>query len=308
MGTRRLHSNGPFAPFPGGLEQPQVRVVDDASSPHANSALSNINTTSKATHTIRSNAVIARHRALTLNELLRQNVIQGVQKEIFWSEASLRRIITEERISAQLAGSHPLSLDLQCSPRDILANHFKIFAILTMLGKHDDIYRIVEEGVSDRSLPLQMIDNVSCSILFNGQVALCFEGWSHSDRDGFIRTQHQVNPVFLEGGVEDTVRHEDFDDSVVLPITHDEPIGSAGYGAVFKLKLHPECHGFQDVLPSVRTCRRSGLCALTHGLDQHQRVFCGETTSSKEKRRYLRTIPWLRQGGEGSAATQWSRQ
>ncbi|CAN9308974.1 unnamed protein product [Alternaria alternata] len=70
--------------------------------------------------------------------------------------------------------------------------------------------------------------------------------------------KHQINPVLLGRG-RDTVN---LDKSAILPILHEEFVTQAGFGEVFRVQLHPECHTFRDVLPSVDTTKWFALKRL----------------------------------------------
>jgi hypothetical protein len=253
-----LNTDTSAARLPGGLEPPTLVLPNGVSKPNATQA------PSSSIVTIREvGDTVQRHggyddnedQPRTLNEELRDAGIRGLQRDHFWSEASLKRIITEERVITLLSRCSYAASDRRVSPETILRSHLKVFAILTMLEKHDDIYECMQQGVSDETLPLEQTNRGKRSILLKGNVLSCFDNrhWSYADRDGFIRLQYQVNPVTL-GRDGDSARHKDFNESTILPIIKDTFVERAGYGAVSKVELHPECHAFQDVLPSVRTC------------------------------------------------------
>jgi hypothetical protein len=228
--------------FPGGRPPPILVLPDEASS--------NTPTIRQARDAVQYHAINnnAEHRPLTLNHELRRARVKTSSGFFFWSEASLKRIVTEERIEAQLSRGHDVPWDLQQLTNTILAHHMKVYAILTMLAKHDDIHETIQQGVSDESLPLlQQSEDDDCPILLNGEILSCFSHWSDADRDSFMNYKHQVNPVLL-GRDRDTV---ELDKSAILPIIHEEFVTRAGFGEVSRVQLHPECHTFRDVLPSV---------------------------------------------------------
>ncbi|RYN93764.1 hypothetical protein AA0120_g4141 [Alternaria tenuissima] len=230
--------------FPGGRPPPILVLPDEASS--------NTPTIRQARDAVQYHAINnnAEHRPLTLNHELRRARVKTSSGFFFWSEASLKRIVTEERIEAQLSRGHDVPWDLQQLTNTILAHHMKVYAILTMLAKHDDIHETIQQGVSDESLPLlQQSEDDDCPILLNGEILSCFSHWSDADRDSFMNYKHQVNPVLL-GRDRDTV---ELDKSAILPIIHEEFVTRAGFGEVSRVQLHPECHTFRDVLPSVDT-------------------------------------------------------
>jgi hypothetical protein len=230
--------------FPGGLPPPILVLPDDASSNTPTIRQARDAGTLQC-HVINEDV---KHCSHTLSKELRRARIESFEGSFFWSEGSLKRIITEERIKAQLSESHDVSRNLQHLTNTILTRHLKVFAILTMLSKHDDIHKSIQQGVSDESLPLlQQSKGDDCPILLNGEVLSCFTHWSDADRDNFMAFKHQVNPVLLGRG-RDTVN---LDKSAILPILHEEFVAQAGFGEVFRVQLHPECHTFRDVLPSV---------------------------------------------------------
>lgn len=82
----------------------------------------------------------------------------------------------------------------------------KIFAILLLIHKHDEIKRFVDEGVDDSNLPLRRVE------LKSGQFGLApyndlgrkagshiqlFDSWTVEQKNDFIRLQWEMIPVFF---------------------------------------------------------------------------------------------------------------
>jgi hypothetical protein len=126
-------------------------------------------------------------------------------------------------------------------------------AFLTLKDKQDQIYKLIDGGVTDKILPLELGED-SSKILSNGRPLSCFDDWSKDDRETFITRLKQVNPVILGSKSHKNIKHEVFQRSQILPIL-EETFHSlqGGYGQVTQVKLDPECHNFHGVLPSVST-------------------------------------------------------
>ncbi|CAN9195088.1 unnamed protein product [Alternaria sp. RS040] len=313
-----LNTDTPAARLPGGLEPPTLVLPNEVLKSNAMHApSSNIVTIREVGDTVQrhDNAEDAENEPLTLNEELREAGVKGLQKDYFWSEASLKRIITEERVIALLSGCPYAASDRQLSPKTILKSYLKVFAILTMLEKHDDIYECMQQGVSDETLPLEQMDHGKRSILLKGNVLSCFNNrhWSYANRDGFISYQYQVNPVLL-GRDRDSASHRDFDESTILPITKDTFIERAGYGAVSKIKT-TECFALKRLLP-----RRDGdvskqalgfekeveaLQRLNGSPNEHiVTLLMTWTVKDSITDRYCLLFPWA----EGDLLSYWERE
>ncbi|KAH4034912.1 hypothetical protein HBI56_030250 [Parastagonospora nodorum] len=255
--------------------------------------------------------------------------IKGIQDTKFVSEESLKHIITEKRIKAQLENHRTANYEVRYPPSAIVATHLKIFAILTMLGKHNDIYEFMEEGISDRSLPLRLSDPATGTIVINGESPTCFRHWLSSDTDGFIRLQDQLNPVFL-GRSAEPIAHKEIDDRAVLPFISEKRIVEAGCGTVYKVEIHPDCHGFHNVLPSIDTKKCFALKRLLprrkddiskralgfqkeldalQRLDGHHNehlvtLLATWTIQGSSRDRYCLLFPWA----EGDLLSYWRRE
>jgi hypothetical protein len=192
-----------------------------------------------------------------LHMLLRNHAIphSGPHVTSFWSIQRLHEIMTPERILAQLESKN--------IPRDnarlITAKYMRMYAILILNEMDGNITALMQEGIDDSCLPLVKADLAKHKNAFQmarsdrKQMPLaCFKSWKIAERESFLTCQYRFIPAVLEfkAGTK-TIQHLDFKDAVVLPFSKSRPIREGGYGSVTETEVHPDCHGFQDVLKSV---------------------------------------------------------
>lgn len=130
----------------------------------------------------------------------------------------------------------------------------KIFATLLLIELPGEIRRFIEEGVCDADLPLMKSDETGQSArtfsLYRktapGVRMKCFEGWKRSTLEQFEKYQWKLVSPFFSRGEDDNTMHWLFQDEVILPFTHQEYAHSGAHGKDFKVKIHPEHHGFHE--------------------------------------------------------------
>ncbi|KAI1370663.1 kinase-like domain-containing protein [Hypoxylon crocopeplum] len=215
-----------------------------------------------------------------LDNLLRENLnehMDGKYKD-FLTPHCLRTLLPAERVRRHLrrlyedaiqADYKPLNkntnyyLELIC-PRNqftddsIDAGHntyIRLFATLVLIDKGLDVFRFIDEGISDEKLPAT-----------EHSIACTREWGRHRDRDEFYIWQWKTSIPFLAYG-----EHKVFDAQVVLPFlksstmrsnslhsgqlgrkTHITPITEAGgYGEVSYVEIHPQRHDFNKFFRSL---------------------------------------------------------
>jgi hypothetical protein len=224
-----------------------------------------------------NNLQIDQHTSLdtpkSLQELLRHKGIEHKDKDLFWPEPLLTSIITFDRIKAQVVTDNISSDMVEQLSQTIHTAYVKIFAILNFIGKERDIRNLVSAEIMDAKLPLQLTNPRECCITSEGSKLSCFDGWSHFERESFVKMQYRFNPKFLDFEEDrKTIKHGIYQLQDVLPILEDQHKEKSGYGAVSKVKMHPDGHGFLGILKSVcilgLAIRQISLTAVTRSLQK----------------------------------------
>lgn len=132
-----------------------------------------------------------------------------------------------------------------------------IFAILALVGKLDVVDDFVgnKNGPSDQDLPLTM------KRLDTGEVELwrreeqrqmrCFDDWSDVQLESFHGFQWRLLvPIFALNN-DRTIKHYKLDRFDVLPWWKTGTEDEGGEGIVTKVRVHPLCHDYHELLKSV---------------------------------------------------------
>lgn len=137
----------------------------------------------------------------------------------------------------------------------IWISHQRVFAILALLNRIQDIQLFIDDDVCDRALPLVKICEVGGKPELRPKLSQtttlrCFQGWSPSLLDMFEDVQWTVlAPAFL--GPE--LRFYSFDDKAILPWIENDQLTSAtegGFSSVYRVKIDPSHHSFDTSLDS----------------------------------------------------------
>jgi hypothetical protein len=193
-----------------------------------------------------------RRTETNLENVLRTHALVHEDGTLFWSELLLEELITPARVRKQLGMSDVTGGVTDGQVEGIIADYRKIFAILTWIGQEKEVRAMMHEGISDHTLPLAQVDPINCQLADSTtpeQPLSCFTRWNYAQREGFHRVQRQVNPVYLDLEPDGkTIKHRAFDTRVLMPFLEEEYRQSGGYGAIYRVKIHKHCHGFQNVL------------------------------------------------------------
>jgi hypothetical protein len=203
----------------------------------------------------------------------------------FWSLKLLRHILSRHRVQRELKsyqGNAITYLDQIRPEADPSTNsntrtYIKIFALLILIDRGDEIGNFVEASVSDEDLPLgyRRHDTVLYRKDSPNVILACFNKWKSFIKDYFNTTQWKVVTPYLALGPENEVNHYDLEDNTILPWIEQKdpsPPGSpsklsssnraylnptrnqgreGGYASVSCVQIDPFSHGFQSVLQSV---------------------------------------------------------
>ncbi|EPE33277.1 Protein kinase-like (PK-like) [Glarea lozoyensis ATCC 20868] len=216
---------------------------------------------------------IASSSEIKLGKLIRSSLRKSAGRDggkDFLPIGSLHRILTRSRIRQEVAkefsGSQDELENLVGEIWDIYSTssspfvqsrkttRLRIFAILSLIGKTNEIKAFVEAGLYDSHLPF---------VLFNSsdgcpQLALpnetdqnptnlieLFATWPEWAIESFAEKQVQLlSPYFqLSTSKHSEVLHYDFGAKIILPYIEKDPTRRrGGFGEVFRVKIHPECH------------------------------------------------------------------
>lgn len=144
--------------------------------------------------------------------------------------------------------------------------YLTIFALLARMTKVCDIAKFIGEdnrGVCDQDLPLRLIrcTDGRCELRLReeAQQRSCFNGWTDNEREIFDKYQWQMLVPRFYLDASDTIRHEDFPERIIFPwceeTSDNYAATSGGYGRVKKVKIHPLCHEFHEILKAVSLIR-----------------------------------------------------
>ncbi|KAF2465702.1 kinase-like protein, partial [Lindgomyces ingoldianus] len=184
--------------------------------------------------------------------------------EAFLPPKVLEEILTEERIRMEIEAYRDQQPDSWCGQglndcaNLIRCRYLKIFAILILLDKGEDIGKFIEEGVSDEDLPLVETQVRHMSDLVRSKSPNnplgCFDTWMIHEREQFSRYQYRVNLPFLSFDTEtNSVRHVDFTPQTILPFSECGGSIEGIYSRISKIKIHRDCHGFSNILKKIQT-------------------------------------------------------
>jgi hypothetical protein len=167
-----------------------------------------------------------------LDELLRNFKIQD-RKQGFWPFQLLLRILSRNRILDELSRYKELKSPGQYVDRIRPENdplpeseepiYLRIFALLVLCERGDEIGEFVKERVSDQKLPVCRHEGPRkekfylCSKDTPGQLLKPFEKWKTSEREWFETTQWQILVPFFELGPDNRAMHYNLDDNAILP-------------------------------------------------------------------------------------------
>ncbi|KAK4247592.1 kinase-like domain-containing protein, partial [Corynascus novoguineensis] len=211
-------------------------------------------------------------------------------KGFFIPVERLESLIQEENVVGELSRClppHPgrniseLAKQICAMPTEETKSYRKIFAILVILEKVDQIENFLEEGVHDGDLPLIKVREKAIPAVLKrrcksqGQEILCplscLSGFSLRDTMGFEDYQWAVlAPVFERPSRKD-VRYYELEDQAILPFTEQSQpheMCHGGFGQVSKVKIHPEHHRFSDL--------KNNYFAIKHLNSQDEQAFNAE--------------------------------
>ncbi|KAI0530023.1 kinase-like domain-containing protein [Xylaria digitata] len=151
---------------------------------------------------------------------------------------------------------------------EVHENQIRVLAMLILFRKGSTIIRLLNDGVSDAKLPLMYTDEVCASDLHLDTQAdarlKCFQDpdWTIQMKKDICQMQWHLDVPYLTMGPNLVAEHLDFRSEVTLPwcrpeISLQNEVNSAeieefgGYSRVRRVYIHPEYHGFRDILEKI---------------------------------------------------------
>lgn len=201
---------------------------------------------------------------LTLSDRLRaaiQKPLDG-SRSGFIPLSKLHDIINETSVSQELTEAAPgTPFNVVQDKSRLICNEFRrVFAILSLLDRIQDMEYFIEDNVCDTTLPLVKISSAEGKPnlrpkLSQTTVLSCLQEWSPSLLDMFEDMQWKVLAAsFLgsdHGAGSRELRFYSFDDKTVLPWMENNQHTSTiqgGFGKVFRVVIEPSHHNFNHPL------------------------------------------------------------
>jgi hypothetical protein len=240
--SRPISYDGSDGPLPGRL----YSAIEDTC--HA------VNDSTKTGFVPKEQLVRIMSEESIVNEL--EKIERSFRKRIqFWKSTRSRRTIEEEAeiicngffVNSSSSGTR--SQDGQTSKC-----FRKILAILLLIERPGTIRKFIEEGLCDANLPLIKVPDAKKIKAFSlcrksgaTHCSLkCLRGWKRQTLVQFEQWQWTMLAPFLYRGEKDKVMHYTLPGEVILPFTYREHICSGAHGDIFKVKIHPEHHNFNN--------------------------------------------------------------
>lgn len=181
---------------------------------------------------------------------------------------ALDRLVTKNQVRLELSRLEKFpSTTINSLTNDVWDSHSvflgkkttrkKIFAILALLEKFEEIDHFIQEGLHDNDLPF-IISKDACSgsprLHRKGDVdklhpIQLFDTWSSYQIEYFSNCQWQlIAPYFrLSTETDRKVHHINIEEhGIILPFIEDDEgkrsAGEGGYGDVWRVKIHPAHH------------------------------------------------------------------
>lgn len=270
-----------------------------------------------------------------INQIPLQNRLLGILRKIpgheekkgFFPENDLMALMSEEYVKQELEtcfedwAPHKVE-DLAreiChqpfSPHRARTGFKRIFAILVLCEKPNDIVRFIEENVSDADLPLNKsappegLPNFYHLIRKDQNSTLkSFRKWSYSAIWRFEEWQWTTIAPFFQLGSQREVRHLQLQDQAALPFTQDsrfvldEPAYQklefeGGYSNVFKVDIHPDHHNLSK--PNVgcrieyKSCDYTRYQMLINNVQAIEQKFAVKCLLSRDQTEFKREVNTL---------------
>jgi ankyrin repeat protein len=170
----------------------------------------------------------------------------------FWPLKVLRHILLRARVLNQLRAYtdlpyaetyvdyiRPEESELE---RSDTPSYIKIFALLLLLDRGNQIGEFVKEKLSDQSLPIRGLQSAPPEP---------FTSWEDVEITRFGDWQWEFLTPYFELGQDHQPKHFILDDKTILPWCETSKYLGFERGDIFRVKIHQSSRGFQEVLKPV---------------------------------------------------------
>jgi hypothetical protein len=219
---------------------------------------------------------------ISLGQIIRAAFKRSVGRDggkEFLPLGSLYRILTKQRISDELTKLYPdiqrhelntligdiwNTKSIAQSPESTqITTRLRIFAVLALLDKVEEIRNFIRDKIYDSHLPLILSSTNDDGLRQlehhgenGGQSVKLFSSWPKvHDLESYAEKQWQVlSPYFqLSTSKHSEILHYDLQRETILPfVEKDEGRKRGGFGEVFRVKIHPENHNCCEDPVSIR--------------------------------------------------------
>lgn len=189
----------------------------------------------------------------------------------FWPPGIWKTIVTKQAITDQILQAFPHYDPEKAEAvagrvlQDKSGPCVRIFTILVLLSKVERLEHIMQcrHGVRDHDLPLilkkRQGGHRSELCRANSKPVCCFSHWRDETLfESFERLQRRLAVPVFRLGTNNTVIHLDLDEQDILPWCEEAEVPpimamSDGSETVVRVRIHPDCHEFHELLKAV--CR-----------------------------------------------------
>lgn len=146
------------------------------------------------------------------------------------------------------------------SPKSGTQTYLKIFALLVLLSKGQEIENFVNEKVSDQCLPLCQVQGAYIGVVELSrkdslrQYLECFSHWNDHEKEKFQSDQWDLLVPYFDLDAHSIAKHYPLEDSTILPWLKKNEHSSqneGGFAYVDCVEIDPLSHGFHEVLKTV---------------------------------------------------------
>jgi hypothetical protein len=236
--------------------------------------------------------VIDDNQGKSAAQLLREHQTQDINGLGFWSFPLLRHILSRDRVRNELRKYSNIDVETYLDHirpgvdpllESDTSTYLKIFAILLLFDKGQEIVNFVRDGVSDQSLPLIRRPDTEnylvelCRMDAPGHSLECLQKLDTFYRESFETFQWKLLVPYFDLDENSNARHYSLKERTILPWCKraKNPVSSTqqskndgGYAMVSCVKLDPLSHGFHGVLkevchPTLYYMGKANVCLTT---------------------------------------------
>ncbi|KAJ4319206.1 hypothetical protein N0V84_006488 [Fusarium piperis] len=202
-----------------------------------------------------------------IGKLLRQSEKRGSRGGPFWPRSLLERIMSTDKEFLRLSARVEEDLN-----ESLWRDYLKIYALLALVEKTDNILGFVSGGVCDHDLPL----HYDKGQFFKDHLPVkCFENWRLFEMDYFDQQQRGFTVPFFELGPGYAPKHYALDNQAIVPWVNERgnsasgvPLDNVGgFGAVRCISIDPDNHGFEEPLLEMGLDATFFALKAIHGYD-----------------------------------------